>query len=134
MRQAVVSGGDAAELLEFADGALDAVAMLVDGWVEIAGPVHAGSLRDDRPGADRLGMVEDGVCVIGSVGDEVAGGETGDQRQGIGGVIGLTSGQEKADRAAEAVDRQMPLAGQSASGTPQSLVLDPPFWPVAAWA
>ena len=79
-------------------------------------------------------MVEDGVAVIGFVGDEVAGGEAGDERQGIGGVIGLAAGEDEADRPAEAVDGDMPLAGQSSSGTPQSLVFDPPFWPVAAWA
>lgn len=74
------------------------------------------------------------MTVIGAIGDDVGGGEAGDQRQGVGGVIGLATGEEEADRPAEAVDRDVPLAGQSASGTPQSLVLDPPFWPVAAWA
>jgi hypothetical protein len=28
----------------------------------------------------------------------------------------------------------MPFGGQSSSGAPQSLIADPPFWPVAAWA
>lgn len=79
-------------------------------------------------------MVEDGVCVIGFVGDEVAGDETRDQRQSVGGVIGLTASEEEADRSTETVDRDVPLAGQASSGTPQSLVLGPPFWPVAAWA
>ncbi len=77
-------------------------------------------------------MIEDGVRVIGFVGDEVAGGETGDQRQGVGRVIGLPGGEEEADRPPEAVDRDVPLAGQTSSGTPQSLVPGPPFWPVAA--
>lgn len=74
------------------------------------------------------------MAVIGLVGDEVAGGEAGDQRQGVGGVIGLAAGEAEADRPAEAVNRDVPFAGQSSSGTPQSLILDPPFWPVAAWA
>jgi hypothetical protein len=79
-------------------------------------------------------MVENSVAVIGLIGDEVVGGEAGDQWQGIGGVIGLPAGEEEADRPAEAVDRDVPFAGQPSSGAPQSLVLDPPFWPVAAWA
>ena len=108
--------------------------MLVDCGIEVARAVHAGALRDDRAGADCLGMVEDCVRVIGFVGDEVGGVQAGDQRQGVGGVIGLAAGQEETDRAPEAVDGQMPFAGQSPSGTPQSLVADPPFWPVAAWA
>ena len=65
--------------------------------------------------------------LIGLVGDEVAGGEAGDQRQGIGGVIGLAAGEQETDRPTEAVECDVPLAGPSASGTPQSLVLAPPL-------
>lgn len=72
--------------------------------------------------------------VIGLVGDNVVRGETGDQLQSVVGVIGLSSGQQEPDRPAQAVNGNVPLAGQSSSGTPQSLVFDPPFWPVAAWA
>lgn len=74
------------------------------------------------------------MSVIGLVGDDMACGEAGDQRQGMAGVAGLAAGEDEAQRPTEAVDRDVPLAGQSSSGTPQSLVLDPPFWPVAAWA
>jgi hypothetical protein len=49
-------------------------------------------------------------------------------------VAGLAAGEKETDWSAQAVDRHMPFAGQSSSGTPQSLVFDPPFWPVAAWA
>ena len=72
--------------------------------------------------------------VVGLVGDNVGGGEARDQRQGMVGIIGLTAGENEAQRPSEPVDGDMPLAGQSSSGTPQSLILDPPFWPVAAWA
>ena len=72
--------------------------------------------------------------IISLVGDDVGGGEAGDEGEGMGGVAGLTAGENEAQRSSEAVDRNVPLAGQSSSGTPQSLVLDPPFWPVAAWA
>jgi len=125
--QAIVSGGDAAELLELADGPLDAVAVLVDGGIEVARSRHAGALRDDRSGADRLGMVEDGVTVISLVGDDVAGSEAVEQGQRIGGIAGLAAGQQEADWSAETVDRQMPLAGQASSGAPQSLIATAPF-------
>lgn len=116
------------------DGSLDPVAFLVDFGIEGTASVHAGSLRDDGHGADRLDVVEDGVGVIGLVGDDVPWPQAGDERKSVGGVIGLPSCEDEADRPAERVDRDMPLARQSASGTPQSLVFDPPFWPVAAWA
>ena len=72
-------------------------------------------------------MVEDGVGVIGFVGDDISGGEAGDEGERMSGVAGLSAGQQEADRASQAVDRDMPLAAQSTSGTPQSLVFAPPF-------
>jgi hypothetical protein len=72
------------------------------------------------------------VAVIGFVGEQIGRIEPGDQWQGVGGVIGLAAGEQEPDRAAEAVDSQAPFAGQPSSGTPQSLIADPPFWPVAA--
>ena len=74
------------------------------------------------------------MSVIGFVGDDTGSGEAGDQGERMSGIAGLPWGQQEADRTAERVDGNMPLAGQPSSGTPQSLVLDPPFWPVAAWA
>ncbi len=62
------------------------------------------------------------------------GAEAFEQRESLSGIVNLTAGKEEAQRPAERVDRDVPLAGQSSSGTPQSLVFDPPFWPVAAWA
>lgn len=109
------------------DGSLDPVAFLVDFGIEVAASVHAGALRDDGAGADRLGMVEDGVAVICLVGDEAVGPQACDEREGMGRVAGLAAGEDEADRPSERVDRDVPLARQSASGTPQSLVFAPPF-------
>ena len=65
--------------------------------------------------------------VISAVGDDIAGPEAGDQGERMGGIMGLAAGEEEADRPAQRVDRDVPLARQSASGTPQSLVFAPPF-------
>ena len=134
LRPPIVSCGDASELLELADGALDAVAELVEGRVEGARPGHAGALRDDRNSAACFDGVKDGVAVIGLVGDDAGGGEAGDERGSVAGIGGLPASEDEAQRAAVRIDGDVPLAGQSPSGTPQSLVADPPFWPVAAWA
>ncbi len=72
-------------------------------------------------------MVEDCVAVIGFVGDEVQGPQAGDEGEGMGAIAGLTAGQQEADRPPQRVDRDVPLAAQSASGTPQSLVFAAPF-------
>src|SRR5687768_3548169 len=108
--------------------------MLVDSGIEGTWAGHAGLARDDRDGAARLDMVEDGVGVIGFVGDHMPGAQAFEQRESLGGVVDLTTGEEEAQRSSERVHGEVPLAGQSSSGTPQSLVFDPPFWPVAAWA
>lgn len=121
-------------MFELADGSLDDVAPFVDFGIEVSGSVHARSLGDDRSGADGLDMVEHGVSVIGLVGDDVSRGEADEQRQRMVGIVGLSTGQEETNWPAKRVDGDVPLAGQSPSGTPQSLVFDPPFWPVAAWA
>ena len=127
MGDAVVSGCDATQLLKLADGPLDAVPELVFDGVE--GPLarHAGALRDDRLRAADLDVIEDGIGIIGLVGDDVTGIEAGQQGDGQLGVAGVAAGQDEAYRAAEGIDRNMPLGGQSSSGAPQSLVAEPPF-------
>lgn len=45
--EAVVARGDALELLEFVDGALDAVPFLVQAGIEGSGLLHLRTLRDD---------------------------------------------------------------------------------------
>lgn len=132
MRDAVVSGGDAAELFELADGPLDAVAQLVFDRIEIALARHTRSLGDDGLGAPGLDKVEDCMAIVSLVGKNVACGKASEQRDAELGIAGIAAGQDKTHRATEGIDRDVPLAGQSASGAPQSLIADPPFWPVAA--
>ena len=127
MRDAVVSSCDAPELLELSDGTLDAVSQLVDDGIEGALSGHSGALRDDGLCAARFDMVEDDVAVIGLVGDDVLRRQAGHQRDGAVMIAGIAAGQDEAHGAAEAVDGNVPFAGQSASGAPQSLVATPPF-------
>lgn len=134
MRDTVVSGGDAAQLLELADGPLDPVAQLVFDRIEGSVAWHAGALRDDRLRAGCFDKVKDCVGVVGFVGQNVTRIETCQQRDSQLGIAGIAAGQNEAYRAAERIDRDVPLGGQSSSGAPQSLVARPPFWPVAAWA
>jgi hypothetical protein len=65
--------------------------------------------------------------VIGPVCDDVPWSQAGDEGERVGGVAGLPAGEDEADRPAQRVDRDVPLAAQSASGAPQSLVFAPPF-------
>ena len=65
--------------------------------------------------------------IIGLVGDEVLWPQAGDEGKRVNGVMGLAAREQEADRPAQRVDRNMPLAAQTSSGTPQSLVFAPPF-------
>lgn len=134
MRDAVIASGDASELLELADGSLNAISELVFGGIEGPFAGHACALGNDRLGAAGLDMVEDGVGIVGFVSDDIIGLETGQQRDRQPCIADVAPGQNKAHGTAERIDRDVPLGGQSASGAPQSLVAEPPFWPVAAWA
>ena len=77
-------------------------------------------------------MIEDGVAVIGLVGDDMGCPHAFDQRQGVTCITGLALCEQEPDRTAQTIHGDMPFARQPASGAPQSLVLDPPFLPVAA--
>src|SRR5436190_17635301 len=127
-------------MLELVEAALDAVALAVEHLVVPNGSLAAAVRRDHRLHASGLDRVEDGVAVIGFVGDD---GVALDALQhGLGGLalVHLAAGQAETQRPAKRVGKQMDLGRQSTSGTPQSLVaraplLAPPL-PVATccWA
>ncbi len=119
-------------MFEATEAAFDAVAQLVEGAVVRTLHFTAGSGRNDSFGADALDGSDDGVGVVASVSHHDLGLATGQQRQGLGELSGLASGQPKADRLAQAVGQQVNLGAQSTSGTPQSLVFAPFLRPVAA--
>ena len=73
------------------------------------------------------------LSVVGGVGDDVAGAATFEQGGRLGDVAGLSRCEDEAQGAAKAVGEHVDLGGQSASGTPQSLILAPPFPVAACW-
>ena len=127
-----VSGGESAKLLEPAEASLDSVAQLVESSIVRALHLAADFGRDDGFRADALDGSDDGVGVIAAISHDDLGLATGKQRQRFGELPGLTAGQPKADRLAQAVGQQVNLGAQSTSGTPQSLVFAPFLRPVAA--
>jgi hypothetical protein len=59
--------------------------------------------------------------------------EAFDQPFGLRHVVGLSGGDDHANRPAATVARQMDFGAQSSSGTPQSLCAGPPFPVAACW-
>ncbi len=143
-RGLVVSGGQAAPLLEFVDAPLDGVPLVVGLAIEgrRAAPEAAqpptvrglvGWLRDHRPdpassqvAADRSG----GVRLIGQDGVRRCPGPAG--RPGYwqpghdlgecGCITGLAWGDDERERAAAAVRGEVDLRGQSAAGASEGMV------------
>lgn len=127
----VVSCGDAAEVFEFVEASFDAIARFVD--LEVVGDlVFSGRVAgDDGGGAGAFDEGAEVVAVVSLVGEHVSRPEAVQQGRRLGHVAGLTGGEQDAQRPALGIGGQVDFSGQSASGTPQSLVPAPPF-PVAA--
>ena len=71
------------------------------------------------------------VGIITFIGNHRLGRVSGQQRRGALAVSLLPSGQQQAQRSAQGIAKHMNLGGQSATGSPQSL-LTRPLFPVAA--
>lgn len=146
----VVSGGQAAPLLELVDAALDGVAPLVGLTVERrrAAPEAAqplaigdlvGGLRDHRPdpaptemGANRAGRVrlvrEDYVgCRPGSA-DRSRNPNPCHDLCEFGCVTGLARSNDERERSAAAVGREVDLRGQAAAGASDGVIVRLADW------
>jgi len=78
--------------------------------------------RDDRFGFSGPGGLEDGITVIGAIGEHGLGLDPVDQAEGFGRVAGLACGQTETERVAEGVRDSMDLTGKAATRAAKSLV------------
>jgi hypothetical protein len=130
--EAVVSGGDAAEVLEAAEHAFDGVAVAVEIGREAALPAAVGLGRDIGGGALVFDPAAHRVAVIALVGvHDLGAGEA--VEQGLGGeAIGhLAAGQRERDRPAQAVGEGVDFGGAPAARAANGLAALPPFPPAA---
>jgi len=136
LSEAVVSGGDSAEVLETAEHALDGVAPPVEDGRKAVLPPPIGFGRNVRRGALGLDFSTEGIAVIAFVAMKDVGFRH-EVQQGVGRrAIGhLAAGQEKGDRAALTVGQGVDLGGAPAPGAAYGLTEFPPFPPEAQrWA
>src|SRR5207244_10138537 len=124
------------KVLEFVEAALDAVALAIEHLVVRDNRLAAAVRGDHRFHAGSLNSLSDGIAVVGFVGDDRLALDTVQHRLGGAALVHLAAGQAEAQRPPERVGEQMDLGRQSTTGTPQSLVVRPPFLapplPVAA--
>src|SRR5438132_14295511 len=112
----VVSGGDAAEVLEPAKAALDDISAFVGAFVEAMDDDTVGFVGDDGLGAATNDFAAKVVAVIPFVGEESAHGRRERQNIGRRRNIGILAwGQMQDDRPAERIAQRMDFCGAASA-------------------
>ena len=128
----VVSGRDAAEVLEPAKAALDDISALVGAFIEAMNDDAVGFVGDDGLGAATYDFVAKVVAVIPFVAEERAHGRRERQNIGRRRDIGILAwGQMQDDRPAERIAQRMDFCRAAASRAADDLIVLPPFPPEA---
>ena len=128
----VVSGGDAAEVLEPAKAALDDISALVGAFIEGMNDDAVGFVWDYGLGSATNDFTAKVVTVIPFVGENRA--HRWCERQNIGGSsdVGiLTLGQMQDDRPAERIAQRMDFCRAATARSADRLIMLPPFPPEA---
>jgi hypothetical protein len=111
----VVARGDASELLDAAEEALDQIAVLVDMPIERTRVDSVGAWRDDRLAALRGNCRHEGIRIVALVGHDELGGLILNQRGGLLDVGDLSCREDDAQWIAQGIHGDMQLGGQSAA-------------------
>jgi hypothetical protein len=132
MGEAVVSGGDPAEILEAAEHALDRVAIAVEVGGEAILPDSVELGRNVGCSTLALDLAAHGVGVIPLVAMQDFGrGNPVEQDIGSDAIGHLAAGQQKRDRAAEAIGQRVDFRRPSATRAADRLAEFPPLPPEA---
>ena len=128
----VVSGSDAAEVLEPAKAALDDVSAFVGTLVEAMDDDTVGFVGDDGLGAATNDFAAKVVAVIPFVGEERAHGRRERQNIWRRRDIGILAwGQMQDDRPAERIAQRMDFCRAASARAADGLIVLPPFPPEA---
>ena len=128
---AIKASGDAAMQLNSTEAALDAIAFRIQGFVVAVLMLSVALGWND--GLHSFGTGEDAnrIGIVAFVGNHCLGSLSRQQRRGALAIGLLPAGEQQAQGPAQRIAEQMNLGGQSAMGSPQSLLARPLF-PVAA--
>ena len=128
----VVSGGDAAEVLEPAKTALDDIPTFVGAFVEAMDDDTVGFIGDYGRGAATNDCAAKIVAIIAFVGEERAHGRRERQNIGRRRDIGILAwGQMQDDRPAERIAQRMDFCRAASARAADCLIVLPPFPPEA---
>ena len=128
----VISGGDAAEVLEPAKAAFDDISAFVGAFVEAMDDDTVGFIGDDGLGAATNDFAAKVVAVVPFVGEERAHGWRERQNIGRRSDIGILAwGQMQNDRPAERIAQRMDFCRAASARAADCLIVLPPFPPEA---
>ena len=129
---AVILCGDAPEVFQAAEHALDGVSVAVEHGREAVLPEPVGAGRDVRHGAHALDLSADRIAIVALVTMEDAGtGHLAQQNRSSGAICDLSAGQQECDRSAVAVCQRMDFGRAPAPRAADRLTALPPFPPEA---
>lgn len=130
---AIIARGEAPEMFEAAKASFDLVAVLIGGFVVGDEDLAVSLGWDDRLGLHASNQFAQAIAVIGFIGEYRIGllpfQEVGSSRD----IMRLASRDPEAQWPSQRVGQHVDLGRQSTSGTPQRLILGPPFPVAACW-
>ena len=122
IRQLIVARGDCAEVFEFIEEPLDEVAFAIEGEIGVTRFEAVGLGRNDGHDAPLLEGVDQGVGIIGFVGQERLGLDFIEQRPGLADIGRLPRRERQNGRVAKRIDDGVDLGGQPSTGPTDGLV------------
>ena len=131
-REFVISRGDAPEVFDFVEEALNEIALPVDVEIDRPDDLHV-ALAGDMSGRSARGeQLDDGSSAVTAVGDGIASRSQAVDQAGQGRLVRCLSGrQQKPDCQPSMIHHRMDLGGQPSTRTANG-VIRTPFFPPAA--
>jgi len=129
----IVASSEAPEMLEAAEASFDLISLLVEGFVVGDEDLSVPLGGDHRLGFHAGDYLTQVVAIIRFISKHGIG-LLSFKKSGSGcNVVYLASRDMETERSAERIGQHMDLGGQPTSGTPQRLILGPPFPVAACW-
>jgi hypothetical protein len=117
----LVPGGDATEVLQPTEDALDEVAVTVDALAPADRFAPVGARQDDHLGPGIANRLPQCRRVVGLVGHHTLGGHAIEQGLRWGDVVHLAGAEPALNESPDGIDHDMDLGGQSAARSPERL-------------
>ena len=120
-------------MFELAEEAFDQVALAIDALVDRAVDEALSGRGDVGFGPALPDQVEERICVVATIGDDVAAFQAIEQNRRCTQVMGLSGCQHEPDRQAVLIDQSIDLGAQSSTRTTNGVIFAPFFPPAACW-